>query len=664
MTSSPLLVMAAVCAAFSSTAVPVEAQEAQIRARDIAIVGAAVIDVAAGKAIAGQTIVVRGPRIVAMGPRATTTVPRGALVVDGAGKFLMPGLWDMHGHIFPRATKPADERAWQLPLYVATGVTGVRDMWTNLEDFAQVRGWDEAALAGRLIAPRIVPTGPMFDGPTGIFRNDAIVVADSADARRTVDSVARGGAHAVKIHNAIPRDAFFALAARAKERGLPLIGHVPGHVTVREALAAGQSDIEHSGASDGCDTEAAEAEAMRQRAGVGQRPAPGVIQQLLLDNHDDARCDDLMKELVRRRTWVTPTLVVARYMLIPDDSTITTRDELRFVPAAERAEWNARRDSTQRRRMPPALAATRRNVFRAQEKLVATMQRAGVSLMIGTDMANDWLVPGFSVHDELAAFVESGVSPAEALRAATLTPARYLRATDSLGSVAAGRVADLVLLDADPLADIRNTRRIRAVFTRGRYLDRAALDAVLSGAERGGGAARQSVRMVDQIHINDNRAPTGTLRAGVLTIHLEARDGVWHPDADSGLGVTVPAFAADGGPLEIPGPLVRVPVGTEIHASITNATTARGPLVLHGLNRRGSGGASADTISIGMGETRRRCCSTSRGCPSPSSGAIRRSTWRCARWPPGDRNSACDSVRLAASRSSDWTPGAGLPART
>jgi len=294
---SSLFVIAALCAAFSSTASGVDAQAP---AREIAIIGASVIDVAAGKAVPGQTIVVRGQRIVVMGPQATTTVPKGALVVDGVGKFLMPGLWDMHGHVFPRAKNPADERAWQLPLYVATGVTGVRDMWTNLEDFPQVRAWDENAVAGRLIAPRIVPTGPMVDGPTGIFRNDAIVVSGSADARRAVDSIASGGALAVKLHNGVPREAFFALAARSKERGLPLIGHVPASVTVREALAAGQSDIEHYGAADGCATDAAEAESARMRTSPALRLAPGRVQQFMLDNYDVQRCDDLMKELVRR----------------------------------------------------------------------------------------------------------------------------------------------------------------------------------------------------------------------------------------------------------------------------------------------------------------------------------------------------------------------------
>jgi imidazolonepropionase-like amidohydrolase len=466
-------------AALFSTASAVGAQAIE---RDIAIVGATVIDVVAGKAIPDQTIVVHGTRVVATGARRTTQVPRDALVVDGAGKFLMPGLWDMHGHLFPHLRgAPTDERAWHLPLYIATGVTGVRDMWTNLEDFAQVRAWDEAGAAGRLVAPRVVPTGPMVDGPTGIFKAIAIVVGSPADARRVVDSIASGGGRAVKMHGAIPREAFFALAARSKERGLPLIGHVPAGVTVREAIAAGQSDIEHYTESDGCASASAEAEAMRLRTDTTQRPARGRVQQIILDGYDAQRCADLVQVLVQRGIWVTPTLVVARLILDPEDPTITTRDELRYVPAAERAAWDKARPAALRR-TPPALLEAHRRVFTAQQKLVSSMQRAGVQLLIGTDVANDWLVPGFTVHDELALFVGAGLSPAEALRAATLTPAKYLQATDSLGSVAVGHVADLVLLDANPLADIHNTQRVRAVFIRGRYLDRTTLDSLLSTA--------------------------------------------------------------------------------------------------------------------------------------------------------------------------------------
>jgi len=472
-------------ASVAATTVAATTIGAQTNRHEIAIVGAAVIDVAAGRAIRDQTVVVRGTRVVSMGPRATTPVLRTALVMDGAGQFLIPGLWDMHAHVYPHVRRaPTDARAWQLPLYVATGVTGLRDMWTNLEDFAQMRAWSAAAAAGGIAAPRVVSTGPMIDGPTGIFRDVAIVVANASDANRVVDSVARGGARAVKIHNAIPREAFFALAARSKARGLPLIGHVPSAVTVREAIAAGQTDIEHYTESDGCATASAEAEAMRLRTDTSARPAPGQLQQMLLDGYDAKRCADLMQLLVSRGVWVTPTLVVAQYLLDPTDSTITSRDELRFVPAAERTEWERTR-ATALRQMTPAILGIRRRVFTAQQKLVGTMQRAGVRLMIGTDMANDWLVPGFSVHDELALFVRSGMTPAEALRAATLTPARYLHATDSLGTIAPGHVADLVLLDANPLTDIRNTRRIRAVVANGRLFDRAALDSILDAAARG-----------------------------------------------------------------------------------------------------------------------------------------------------------------------------------
>jgi imidazolonepropionase-like amidohydrolase len=447
----------------------------------IAITHVNVIDVAHGSRVADRTVVVRGTRILSV-VSGRVAPPAGAHIVDGRGKFLIPGLWDMHGHVYPHAKgAPTDERAWQLPLYLAEGVTGVRDMWTNLEDFAQMRTWNSAAAEGRLIAPRLVSTGPMLDGPTGIFRDIAIVITSAADANRVVDSVASGGAHAVKIHNAIPRTAFFALAARAKERGLPLIGHVPTAVTVREAIAAGQSDIEHYTESDGCASAAAEAEAMRLRTDTTQRPSPGRVQQVILDGYDARRCADLMHLLVARGIWVTPTLVAAQYLLDPADPTITSRDELRYVPETERAQWTATRE-TALRRMSPSLLESRRRVFVAQQSLVGTMQRAGVRLMIGTDVSNDWLVPGFSVHDELALFVRSGMTPAEALRAATLTPAKYLHATDSLGTIATGHIADLVLLDANPLDDIHATKRIRAVIARGRYLDRAALDALISAA--------------------------------------------------------------------------------------------------------------------------------------------------------------------------------------
>jgi imidazolonepropionase-like amidohydrolase len=456
---------------------------AQTPASDLAIVGVDVIDVVTGRRVPDQTIIVHGSRISNAGPRARVAVPKGAQVVDGRSKYLMPGLWDMHGHVYSHSARPGtDDHALQFPLYIAMGVTGVRDMWTNLEDFAQVGAWNNERAAGQLLTPRILATGPMLNGPNGILKH-VLLVTSAADARRAVDSLADGGAKAIKIHSAVSREAYFALAARAKERGLPLIGHVPAGITVLEAARAGQQSIEHYGIGDGCASEEAEAEATRMRADRSQRPPAGKVQQIILEGYDERRCAALLGELARLGVWQVPTLVASRFRLDPSDSERTARPELRYVPGSERAAWQRAHDAGAAG-TPPALALIRRNVFAQQVRLVGAMQRAGVPLLIGTDVSNAWLVPGYSVHDELALFVQAGLTPAEALRAATLSPARYAGMTDSLGTVAAGQLADLVLLDADPLSDIHNTTRIHAVFVNGRYLDRLVLDSLLADVER------------------------------------------------------------------------------------------------------------------------------------------------------------------------------------
>jgi imidazolonepropionase-like amidohydrolase len=447
-----------------------------------AITGVTVIDVVAGRGVADRTVVVTGDRITRMGPRAGFKVPPGARVVDGGGKFLAPGLWDMHGHLFSNSHKPGtDDHAWHFPLYVATGVTGMRDMWTNLDEIPVVRRWEAERTAGAMLAPYVAVTGPMLNGADGILRN-VIVITSADEARRAVDRLADGGAVAVKIHSRLPREAYFALMARANERRIPVVGHVPAPITLREAIRAGQHSIEHSnGVADGCASEKVEAEATRLRE---QNPAAGRVQRLILDGYDDARCADLMRQLAAARIWVVPTLADAQVRLAPGERDRAGRPELRYVPQAERDDWDAGRPN--QRPIAADVAEARRQTFLQQRRFVGMMQRAGVPLLVGTDVSNPWIVPGFSVHDELAFFVDAGLTPAEALRAATLAPARYVGMTDTRGTIAAGKFADMVLLDANPLADIRNTRTIRAVFLNGRYLDRTFLDGLLADLERGG----------------------------------------------------------------------------------------------------------------------------------------------------------------------------------
>lgn len=448
-----------------------------------AITNVTVIDVETGREIPSQTVLISADRIDFVGPAKTARVPRGATVVDGTAKFLIPGLWDMHAHLFSNSGKAgADTHAWHFPLYVATGVTGIRDMWTNLDEIPMVKGWTEEAAAGKLLAPRVMFTGPMINGADGGLRN-VIVVATADEARRVVDTVKDGGGAAVKIHSRVPHDAYVALLARAHERQIPVVGHLPASVTVREAIAAGQHSIDHiNNIADGCASESVEAEVMELRE---RRPPPPQIQQMILDAYDQQRCEDMMRRLREAAVWLVPTLVEARSRLLAEPSR-TTRDELKYVPKAERDDWGVTRGNNRGRDAAAAQvqALTRPRVFQQSQKLVGMLQRFGVPLMTGTDVSNPWLVPGFSVHDELALFVESGLTPAEALRAATLAPARFLGRTDTLGTVAAGKLADLVLLDANPLVDIHNTLKIRAVVAGGRYVDRAALDALLAALER------------------------------------------------------------------------------------------------------------------------------------------------------------------------------------
>jgi len=532
---------------------------------------------------------------VTVGARANVVVPAGTRVVDGRGKYLMPGLWDMHGHLFQHSSRPGtDEHALQFPLYIANGVTGVRDMWTNLEDLTRVRHWNADRATGALLAPRILPTGPMFDGEGGIL-NNVLVVTSATDARHAVDSVVDGGARAIKIHDALSREAFLAIAARAKERGVPLIGHVPASVTVREAVSAGQHSIEHlNGIADGCASAKAEGEAARIRGDRAQRASAGKVQQLIVDGYDEHRCLDLMRELARRGVWQVPTLIAAQRRLILPDSIVTTRADLRYVSAADREDWRKQLE-VQRQRQSPTIERSRRLVFAQDMREVLAMNRAGVPLLAGTDITNPWQVPGFSLHEELALLVEAGLTPAEALRAATVSAARYANMTDSLGTVARGKLADLVLLDANPLLDIGNAARIRAVVLNGRFLGRLTLDSLL---ER---PISPSASTPERAVINDNRRAAGTLRDGVLTVRLEARETEWHLEADSSRGVNVRAFAVEGGPPLVPGPLLRVPQGTEIHAFIHNTLIGK-RLLLHGLNTRGIN--IGDTIAVAAGETR------------------------------------------------------------
>ncbi len=408
-----------------------------------------VVDVVSGTLRPGSTVIVVGSRITGVGPSATTGVPRGARVIDGSGRFLIPGLWDMHSHSL---WSPEAMRTF-LPLYVAHGVTGIRDMGGRLPLLAAFR---DSLRQREHPWPRVIASGEVLDGPQPVQAEISIPVTDTARARTIVDSLARAGVDFLKVYTLLPRDSYFAVLAEARRAGLPVAGHVPGDVTPEEAARAGQRSIEH----------------LRDEIEPFCSP------------RDAAACARLAEVFRTERTWQVPTLTVLRAKAFFDDSTLARDPRLRYLPPALAAEWLAERQGKLRRGRE--YLASKRARYADEAWLTGFLTRERVPLLAGSDAGSAWAYPGFGLHDELALLVEAGLTPLEALRAATLSPAEFLAARDSMGAIAVGQVADLVLLRADPLSRIGATREIDAVVLRGRVFDRAALDALLDtvGARR------------------------------------------------------------------------------------------------------------------------------------------------------------------------------------
>jgi hypothetical protein len=442
----------------------------------IAITHVSVIDVASGATRPDNTVLVSGNRITYVGPAASARVPSDARVVDGRGKFLIPGLWDMHVHGFVYVFSD-----FAGPLMIANGVTGARDMGYYIDT---TLSWKSRIAAGKEVGPRLV-VGARVDGPINRARFVSHVVTEE-DGVRSVDTLARrkdGSSRAdfIKAYSWVPRAAYFGLMAESKKLGVVVAGHVPYSVSVVEASEAGQKSIEHE--DDLMRACSSSDSILRLQLADTATPTPerqlSQIRdqaKILRATYAPAKCRSVIATLSRNHTWLTPTLVVYQPYAHAFDSASTHPELAKFVPGIVKGGW-ARRA----RGVTPADSMVVRSYFSFDR--TRDLRDAGVKLLAGTDMPQAFVYPGFSLHEELELLVRSGLTPLEALRAATYNPAEYLGALDSLGTVSQGKVADLVLLDADPLLDIRNTRRIAAVIANGVLFDRAARARLLSHVE-------------------------------------------------------------------------------------------------------------------------------------------------------------------------------------
>jgi hypothetical protein len=484
-------------AALAGPAAPAIAGEARASGDTLVIAHVNVVDVIRGEILRDRTVVVRDGRIAEVRrSRRSGETAGGGTLLDASGRFLIPGLWDMHAHI----RDPERE----LPLLVANGVLGIRDMGGTAETIFALR---ERVASGALLGPRIIACGPIVDGPEPGNPPISIPVKDAAEGRQVVRSLDLMGADCVKVHDRVPRDAYLAIADEAGRVGLPLVGHVPVCMRTMEAATAGQRSIEHQVGLRG--TSSAEEEVMRSEEtfdSVAEAMRTGDFSLIpatiakrgerILDTFDPKRAQALYRLFAERGTALVPTLVTLHGLTFVDDLSVKDDPRLRYIPAEEKEWWRPEKGMLTRYRTP-AYIAYRKREFAKTLEMIPVARRAGVVLLAGTDMWLPYVYPGFSTHDEMALFVQAGLTPAEALRTATIDPARFLRIDAETGSIKPGRAADLVLLEADPLRDIAGTRTISAVVARGRLLRRADLDALLQSAEAaarrtpsGGAAAR------------------------------------------------------------------------------------------------------------------------------------------------------------------------------
>lgn len=436
-----------------------------------------VLDVAGGTALPDRTVVITGDRITELGPSAEVRAPEGAQVVDATGKFLIPGLWDMHVHWLHKD---------YLPLFPANGVTGIRIMWGA----PMHHQWRQEIAQGTLRGPRLSIASPIVDGPAPIWPGSS-AVKDAAEGRQFVLQAKQDGADFIKVYSRLPRDAYFAIADEAKKQGLPFAGHVPGAVSVAEASDAGQRSIEHfTNVLEACSSR--EEEVRRKSAEVlanlpeGQKfPSRALLRplaRLMLDTFSPEKANALYSRFAKNHTWQCPTLTVLRNMAFIMDPAIHNDPRVKYMPPGIATGWDPKGDFRLQDRTDEDYELSRAT-YRKLKELIGPMRRAGVEFLAGTDVLNPYCFPGFSLHDELGLLVESGLSPLEALQAATLNPARFLGKDKELGTVEKGKIADLVLLAANPLENIGNSRKIEAVVVGGRHFPKAEIEKMLAAAE-------------------------------------------------------------------------------------------------------------------------------------------------------------------------------------
>ncbi len=449
----------------------------------LAITHVTLIDGTGAASQENMTVVVADRKIAGIFPSASAEIPRGSQILDARGKFLIPGLVDTHVHL-TGSGEPSGSREYIVPLLVANGITTVRDMGGYLESLIPLR---QDIRDGKRTGPQIFFAGPYLDGSPPSFQ-PSLVVTNAVQAEEDVRTLEQRGVDFIKVQSILDRDAYFGIAKACRQQHISFVGHVPDRVTAAEASDAGQKSIEHlTGVLRACAKD--EKKLMREQMANGNRresPAKSHERELAWENellraYSVETATALFQKFVANHTWQVPTLILLKTLAYPARMPDAAGLHEEYVPRKLQAQWQkAWRD----RKLTSQDFSENAAMLQKSEEVVSAMHASGVSILAGTDTGAPSLVPGFALHDELALLVEAGLSPMEALQAATKGPAEFLDKAKTQGTIEPGKFADLLLLDGDPLADIRNIRKIWAVILRGKLLDRAALDGMLESEQQ------------------------------------------------------------------------------------------------------------------------------------------------------------------------------------
>jgi imidazolonepropionase-like amidohydrolase len=433
-----------------------ESQQPPQTPATLAFVGVNVVPMDKEGVIAGQTVVVENGRITAIGRENGTVIPAGAHRIDGRGKYLMPGLADMHAHLPPGDGSAEDAAAIHMQLYLANGVTTVRGMMGHPSNLVL----RDRVAAGKVLGPTIFAGSPPLSGENA---------ATPEAAEKMVTSFHQAGFDLLKVWEGLSSESYTAVIATARKLEIPIGGHVTASVGLERALEAGQSSIEHL---DG----------YLQAAASKASPVPPSGSQLVLGPVqkfvDPAEMQTLAERTRRAGVFNTPTLTLFKVVVSEDPvETFLAWPEMKYISAGLRAQFAAQKTGTYE---IPAPAAERRRYVELRNTMVKALSDARAGLLVGPDSPQMFLVPGFATHREIQSLVDAGLTPYQALAAATRAPAEYLGQQKEFGTVEIGRRADLLLVQGNPLQDVANARNRAGVVLRGQWLPAADLDAMLT----------------------------------------------------------------------------------------------------------------------------------------------------------------------------------------